>query len=479
MPYPVAAARGKSGGPEDALYVAKTGNDSNRGDSASPYLTIAKALTVVAAGQTIYVRAGTYTENLSIPRSGTAGKRITLRGFPGETATIAGGASACIKFLDNYQYWTISDLTFTSTASLNYGAMGSAIEQDSATGVDNLIVERISANCAVILSGANNIIRNNTFNGTGNTTYAINGAIFFRESRTTGLQIYGNTISNWAGRGIWLYQDIVDPQVYNNTIHDITAIDDTHMGINADGYGHESNGGDYYGNVIYNIIGTYGTGITFENGLNAPVARNNLIHDCTRGIGFINYEEDGLDETACNAVVKNNILYHCLNPFNIITAPGLSFFHNTIADCLTADDQNVFYLQGTAAQLAGLVVKGNIYKHNGDGGTSDSIFSFQSDYTILTTTNVAYNDWYHRSTNVVHRRSDWAGQNWAAWTGAGYDANSIESDPLFTDGTNHDYTLQTGSPAKDTATNLGVADDYAGNARPLGAGYDMGAYERA
>src|SRR5262249_30049396 len=47
-----------------SYYVAKTGNDSNPGTSAQPFLTIGKGLTVLAAGDILEIGAGTYAERL-------------------------------------------------------------------------------------------------------------------------------------------------------------------------------------------------------------------------------------------------------------------------------------------------------------------------------------------------------------------------------------------------------------------------------
>ncbi|MCX5769135.1 MAG: hypothetical protein NTZ09_02500, partial [Candidatus Hydrogenedentes bacterium] len=62
----------------------------------------------------------------------------------------------------------------------------------------------------------------------------------------------------------------------------------------------------------------------------------------------------------------------------------------------------------------------------------------------------------------------------------GYEGTgNISSDPLFADPDNGDYSLQAGSPCIDTGTADGAPDeDILGVARPQGAGYDMGAYER-
>ena len=61
-------------------------------------------------------------------------------------------------------------------------------------------------------------------------------------------------------------------------------------------------------------------------------------------------------------------------------------------------------------------------------------------------------------------------------------ANDITLTPVqlaaaFTDGANDDWTLAADSVLIDVGANVGLVADYADNARPTGAGYDIGAYE--
>jgi len=67
-------------------YVSTSGSDSNTGTLSMPFLTIAKAVTMVSAGQTIYVRGGTYnlSSTISISKSGTANAYINLFAYQGE-----------------------------------------------------------------------------------------------------------------------------------------------------------------------------------------------------------------------------------------------------------------------------------------------------------------------------------------------------------------------------------------------------------
>ena len=72
-------------------YVAKTGSDSNPGTVGSPWLTIGHAVPIAAAGDTVNVGDGTYTEsNLNFNKSGTAGNLITFKSTNQYGAKIVG-----------------------------------------------------------------------------------------------------------------------------------------------------------------------------------------------------------------------------------------------------------------------------------------------------------------------------------------------------------------------------------------------------
>ncbi len=71
-------------------YVAKTGNDSGPGTKIQPWLTIQKSANTMVAGDNVYIKQGTYNEQIIPQNSGTAGKYITFSAYPGDAATIDG-----------------------------------------------------------------------------------------------------------------------------------------------------------------------------------------------------------------------------------------------------------------------------------------------------------------------------------------------------------------------------------------------------
>lgn len=72
-------------------YVDISGSDANNGTSeATPFRTVKKGAELMVAGDTTYVKSGTYAENLIRMRnSGTVSARITLAAYPGHAPIIA------------------------------------------------------------------------------------------------------------------------------------------------------------------------------------------------------------------------------------------------------------------------------------------------------------------------------------------------------------------------------------------------------
>jgi hypothetical protein len=76
-------------------YVATTGSDSNTGTTTQPFRTISRGLSFLKLGDTLYIRAGTYAENIdsnkqSIPTGTYWTDAPLISGYPGETVILNG-----------------------------------------------------------------------------------------------------------------------------------------------------------------------------------------------------------------------------------------------------------------------------------------------------------------------------------------------------------------------------------------------------
>jgi len=74
-----------------AIYVSPSGSDSAPGTEAQPLRTVSRGLAAVQKGQTLYLRGGTYVENVTGEMSkGTSGAPIVVSNYPGERPVIKG-----------------------------------------------------------------------------------------------------------------------------------------------------------------------------------------------------------------------------------------------------------------------------------------------------------------------------------------------------------------------------------------------------
>jgi hypothetical protein len=94
-------------------YVAGAGADRNPGTLPAPWKTLRRALPALRAGDTLYVRGGTYVENLGgdAPvriKRGKARAPILVKAYPGERPILQG-----LLWLSRPSYWTLDGLNVT------------------------------------------------------------------------------------------------------------------------------------------------------------------------------------------------------------------------------------------------------------------------------------------------------------------------------------------------------------------------------
>jgi hypothetical protein len=97
-------------------YVSPSGSDSATGTSAYPWRTLRRSLPALQAGDTLYVRGGSYKEQVcSITlHAGTADKRILVAAYPGERPVLIG-----LLWMTNPSYWTVDGINVTWDSQIN------------------------------------------------------------------------------------------------------------------------------------------------------------------------------------------------------------------------------------------------------------------------------------------------------------------------------------------------------------------------
>ena len=109
------ASRAITVAPEAPGYYVDGSNpsasDSNPGTAALPWKTINKANSSLSPGDTVYIKAGTYTDGISPARSGTEFNRITFRAYGSDSVTITGEAYTGLD-LDGVSYITVQGINF-------------------------------------------------------------------------------------------------------------------------------------------------------------------------------------------------------------------------------------------------------------------------------------------------------------------------------------------------------------------------------
>jgi len=99
-----------------ATYYIDTNNasasDSNPGTEALPWKTITKANQTLVAGDTVYIKTGTYTTYIAPANSGKADNRITYRNYGTDIVTISG--TAYVIRLNGNDYITVTGINGTN-----------------------------------------------------------------------------------------------------------------------------------------------------------------------------------------------------------------------------------------------------------------------------------------------------------------------------------------------------------------------------
>jgi len=195
-------------------YVAENGNDSNPGTETEPWASVDEAADTMVAGNTVYVKQGTYS-GFMVSRSGTADDYISYLAYPGDTPIIGqiyfGEGASYNRFVGfeitnpsggGVQMNHNNDHNIISNCHIHHCNPGGSVGVDLSGGSDyNIVEDCIIHDCyyAIHTSGTTN--RGNIFRR--NECYRISDDGFSFTSSTKDTQVIGNIIYdvNWDGSG--------------------------------------------------------------------------------------------------------------------------------------------------------------------------------------------------------------------------------------------------------------------------------------
>jgi len=239
--------------------------------------------------------------------------------------------------------------------------------------------------------------------------------------------VYGHRASSSAkGAGMGFQYDNYNMWFINNRIYD------NECGIGCHSVSSTGGNGKYFiGNLIYNIHTTRSDDPTDSS---------------QNGAAFVMWDYG-------EKWIINNTMYDCDGGIQQSNSPPLHIINNILMNIKSTDYAIMLYNSGMASstEMHHNLIAGNFRIFWG-GTTYTTLGSFQA--------------------------------------GTGKGSGCLTSDPLFTNPTAGDFSLQTSSPAIDKGTisdvyatfkslyGIDISKDINGTARPQGAGFDIGACER-
>jgi parallel beta-helix repeat protein len=296
-------------------YVDNSGspacsNSTTFGSETQPWCTISYAIGRISGGDDLYVKRGTYNEEVVISGpAGSAGKNTVIRSYPGHTVTIRGFGNTGRVKITATSYVTLDGFTITN---FNQG-----IHVDSAShhiNVQNNNVHDVGQEGIHVKDNSSFVtVQDNTVYNTEKLGGCCNGEGVYVGTSTNGpldnthnVTVRRNLIHDTTDEGIEIKPGTHDCIVENNTLYMTNTMSDSpYAAIELDERDAE---------------------IQTWSGNPNHIVRNNVLHDNKNGIRL------GTGSTA-----YNNVVYNTQSGFAGIVVDNLNgdgytryVYHNTV-----------------------------------------------------------------------------------------------------------------------------------------------------
>jgi hypothetical protein len=278
-------------------YIATTGSDQNNCSIKLPCKTISYASTKLGAGDTLFVRGGTYyldsAETVAVAATGSYGNPITIKNYTGETPIFdnGSGSGSLIQVLTVQNRYII----FDGLELQNATGGGISIENAQSITIKNCKFRNLEARSF----GAINIRR---LDGATSSNFLIENNIF----TTIGRSSY---ITGGLDHSIYISKGTAEVIIRNNYFKNSMGGDAIHIYGGSSPRPHDV---DIYNNIFYLTTGGNREAITAyapssTEIYNVQIYNNTIYLACSGATTCVGIDFRALSDVG--NVAKNNIFY--------------------------------------------------------------------------------------------------------------------------------------------------------------------------
>ena len=280
-------------------YVSPTGNNSNIGTLALPWLTIQYGLNQLTTNDTLNVLTGMYTEKLIIPLS-----NIYLRNYLSNTPVI--DATGII----------IQNSIISITNKSNITISGLEVKNNIQNDAQGILITGSGSNLTIKNCKIHDIHFSSNISATVNASTNAQGIIVYGTNSITAitnLKVQNNLLYNCRlgySEGIAINGNVDGFEVTENTVDNLTNIGIVligHEGTCINPINDQARNGLIKKNVVRNCISPYATsgGIYVDGGKTLVIENNIAYHN---GYG-IEVGCENIGKITDGIIVRNNIIY--------------------------------------------------------------------------------------------------------------------------------------------------------------------------
>jgi hypothetical protein len=427
--------------------------------SGGAYSTIQAGLNAAQPGDIVDVQAGTYNERVTFPKSGTAGKYITLRGEPGAIIDGTGlfdtlTGTCGLVYIENRSYVKVIGFTIQN-----------AVKSSSKIFQAGIWVRGAGSFIEIRNNTVSNIVNSTRTSGChGIAVYGTNGT-----TSLTNVTVDGNEVTRCKTG--WSESMVLNGNVENFVVSHNKVHDNDNIGIDFIGFEGEcptpaldqARNGVCTDNVVYNIT-SYGNpaygqdrsadGLYVDGGKNIVIERNK-VDNCDIAIELASEHRGKSTE---GITVRNNFVSRSFQ--GNLEMGGYAANKGNAVNCVLVN--NTTY-QGTGGEI--------VVQNNCNGIT------IKNNILVRTDASVGYIvQWGKNNTNMTINNNLYFGGSTTS-PGAWPDAAALFANPQLVN-TYLDMHIAFTSPAIDRGVSVSAgALDIDGQPRVQGLAIDLGADE--